>query len=187
MDRQTTFNQDNLIQIANNCCIENMFKVRNTKPEANNKYYITIENGGWNDAVKGKPLDKDCDVLANCVGYANGRFAEIQNINGINYQLICNAENFIEAAKELGLKISDVPTLGGIMVWQKGNLSTGKDGVGHVAIVEKIINNDTIYTSESGYNSFIFANFIRKNTNGNWGLDNSYDFRGCIVNPSIYY
>ena len=186
MNKQTTFNDDNLITIANNCCIENIFSIRDTKPEAGNKYYITIENGGWNDAVKGRPLDKDCDVLANCVGYANGRFAEIIGKDKIEYQLICNAENFIEAAKKYGLEVVDFPTLGGIMVWQKGNLS-GKDGVGHVAIVEKIINADTIYTSESGYNSFIFANFIRKNTNGNWGLGNSYNFRGCIVNPKIYY
>ena len=118
-------------------------------------------------------------------GYANGRFAEIQGQNNIKYQLICNAENFIEAAKELGLEISDTPTLGGIMVWQKGSLATGFDGVGHVAIVEKIIDKNTIYTSESGYNSFIFANFTRNNDNGNWGLTWDYNFRGCIVNPII--
>lgn len=181
---QTTFNNDNLITLSNECSVENVFKPRTEIPEPGNKYYITIESGGWNNAVKGKPLDKYCDVLANCVGYANGRFAEIQGTEGIKYQLICNAENFIEAAKEQGLQISDVPVIGGIMVWNKGSLS-GNDGVGHVAIVEKILDNNTIYTSESGYGSFKFANFIRKNINGNWGLDNSYNFRGCIVNPII--
>ena len=97
---------------------------------------------------------------------------------------ICNAENFIEAAKEYNLEISDKPTLGGIMVWKKGTLS-GTDGVGHVAIVEKIIDNNTIYTSESNYGSFAFANIIRKNLLGNWGLDNAYEFIGCIKNPAI--
>lgn len=70
------------------------------------------------------------------------------------------------------------------MVWKKGTLN-GKDGVGHVAIVEKIIDKDTIYTSESNYGSFAFANIIRKNLFGNWGLDNSYEFIGCIKNPII--
>ena len=55
----------------------------------------------------------------------------------IPYQLVCNAENFIEKAVTYGLKISSTPTLCGIMVWQKGSLSSG-DGAGHVAVVERI-------------------------------------------------
>ena len=53
------------------------FKMRTSKPEAGNKYYITKANGGYSDAIKGSPTDKDCDVLSNCVGYAYGRFNEI--------------------------------------------------------------------------------------------------------------
>lgn len=188
-DIQTTFNKDCIQCISEDCIIENIFTVRNHKPEPGNKYYIRTINGGYNKAIQGKPLDKDCDVLANCVGYANGRFAEIQEDitgnKGIKYQLITNAENFIEVAKKYKLKISSKPTLGGIVVWQKGSLDTGKDGVGHVAIVEKIIDKDTIYTSESSYEGFYFANIIRKNINGNWGMDNSYNFIGCIENPAI--
>lgn len=45
------------------------FKMRTSKPEAGNKYYITKANGGYSDAIKGSPTDKDCDVLSNCVGY----------------------------------------------------------------------------------------------------------------------
>ena len=142
-------------------------------------------SGGWNGAIQGKPLYAGCNVLANCVGYANGRFNEIIGENKCKYQLICNAENFIEKAKSYGLQISSKPTLGGIMVWQKGNTLNSKDGAGHVAIVEKIIDSNTIYTSESGYNSFIFANMTRKNSNGNWGLKSPYKFRGCIVNPNV--
>lgn len=189
MQIQNRFNEDCLQDIVGECSIENVFTIRNTKPTRGNKYYTRIASGGWNDAIQGKPLDKDCDVLSNCVGYANGRFAEISNEitgnEGIQYQLICNAENFIEAAKEYGLEITDRPTLGGIMVWKKGTLD-GKDGVGHVAIVEKIIDNNTIYTSESNYGSFAFANIVRQNKYGNWGLDNSYDFIGCIINPVLH-
>ena len=42
------------------------FVMRTTKPEAGNKYYITKANGGWSNAIKGSPVDADCDVLSNC-------------------------------------------------------------------------------------------------------------------------
>ena len=161
------------------------FEERFVKPERGNKYYTRIQSGGWNNAVLGKPLDKDCDVLANCVGYANGRFAEIMGKPFIDYQFTSNAENFIEMAEDMGLQITKEPTLGGIMVWQGGDGLYGDDGVGHVAIVEEIIDKDTIYTSESGYTSFIFANIVRQNYNGNWGMPNSFSYRGCIANPTV--
>ena len=161
-----------------------MFKQRLTKPEKGNKYYIRLLSGGWNDAVEGSPLDKDCDVLANCVGYANGRFAEIGNRKSIEYQFTKNAENFIEDAMMFGLDISQKPTLGGIMVWQAGKTLKGRDGVGHVAIVEEILNDDCILTSESGYESFIFANIVRCNHDGNWSMPYA-EYRGCIVNPYL--
>lgn len=157
-------------------------QVRTTKPEKGNKFYIRKASGGYNTCVKGKPTD-ECDVLANCVGYASGRFNEI--IGTYKYTTLnCNAENFIERAKAAGLEISNTPTLGGIMVWQKGTLSSS-DGAGHVAIVEKIIDDNTIYTSESGYNSKAFWNTTRSKGTGNWGQASSYKFRGCIVNPAI--
>lgn len=158
--------------------------IRTSKPGAGNKFYITKSKGGYSTCIQGSPTDSQCNVLANCVGYACGRFNEI--IGSMKYpSLNCNAENFIERAKSLGLTISNVPTLGGIMVWKKGNTLSGNDGAGHVAVVEKIIDSNTIYTSESGYGSSAFWNSTRKNTNGRWGLGSGYTFRGCIVNPAI--
>lgn len=113
-----------------------------------------------------------------------GRFAEIQGLGTIKYQLVCNAENFIERAKNLGLQVVSYPTLGGIMVWQKGSLSSG-DGAGHVAIVERIDGANQIYTSESSYGGTAFYNATRSNSNGRWGMGSAYKFRGCIVNPAI--
>lgn len=158
--------------------------VRTTKPTSGNKFFITKSKGGYSTCIQGSPTDNQCNVLSNCVGYACGRFNEI--IGAMKYpSLNCNAENFIERAKNTyGLEISSVPTLGGIMVWQKGTLS-GNDGAGHVAVVEKIIDNNTIYTSESGYGGSAFWNSTRRNTNGRWGLGSAYTFRGCIVNPAI--
>lgn len=158
--------------------------VRTTKPTSGNKFFVTKSKGGYSTCIQGSPTDSQCNVLANCVGYACGRFNEI--IGAMKYpSLNCNAENFIERAKNTyGLEISSVPTLGGIMVWQKGTLS-GNDGAGHVAVVEKIIDSNTIYTSESGYGGSAFWNSTRRNTNGRWGLGSAYTFRGCIVNPAI--
>lgn len=161
-----------------------MFQVRTNCPTGN-KYYIRKVDGGWNGAVQGKPTKSGANVLANCVGYANGRFAEIMNEGKIKYQLVCNAENFIEKAKAYGLTISNKPTLGGIMVWQKGSTLSGNDGAGHVAIVERIDNTNQIYTSESSWGGNAFFNATRNNNNGRWGLGAGYTFRGCIVNPSV--
>ena len=159
--------------------------IRTTKPGAGNKFSITKSKGGYSSCIQGSPTDSQCNVLANCVGYACGRFNEI--IGSMKYpSLNCNAENFIERARNTyGLEISPVPTLGGIMVWQKGATLSGNDGAGHVAVVEKIIDSNTIYTSESGYGSSAFWNSTRRNSNGRWGLGSGYTFRGCIVNPAI--
>lgn len=160
------------------------FNMRTSKPSAGNKFYNNGNNGGYSWCINGSPTDKGCNVLANCVGYACGRFNEI--IGSMKYKtLCCNAENFIERAKQAGLQVVSYPTLGGIMVWQKGATLSGNDGAGHVAVVERIDSANQIYTSESGYGSSAFWNSIRKNNNGRWGLGNGYTFRGCIVNPAI--
>lgn len=171
-----------------------MFTKRTSKPSKGNKFY-TRKPKGYNTCVKGNPTD-ECNALANCVGYVEGRFNEIiSEVLGKEVfpydTLYCNAENFIEKAKSVGLKISDVPTTGGIMVWQKGATLKGNDGAGHVAIVEEIVERNAdwvptkIYTSESSYGGTPFFNATRSNTNGRWGLGNGYTFRGCIVNPNV--
>ena len=159
-------------------------EMRTSKPQAGNKFYTTKARGGYSTCIQGSPTDV-CDVLANCVGYACGRFNEI--IGSMKYpSLNCNAENFIERAKNTyGLTVVPYPTLGGIMVWQKGDTLSGNDGAGHVAVVERIDSANQIYTSESGYKSSAFWNSIRRNDNGRWGLGTGYKFRGCIVNPAI--
>lgn len=159
-------------------------EIRTTKP-SNNKFYITKDNGGYSLCIKGYPTDKNANVLSNCVGYACGRFNEI--IGDMKYPYLnCNAENFIERAKSFyNLEVVNYPTLGGIMVWQKGNTLNGNDGAGHVSIVERIDSDNQIYTSESGYGSSAFWNTLRNNNNGRWGMSNGYTFIGCIVNPAI--
>ena len=158
---------------------DSIIEIRTTCPGNYNPYYMTTDKGGYSWAIKGKPTKTDANVLSNCVGYANGRYAEIIGKNCIEYQLVCNAENFIDKAKSYGLSISNIPTLGGIMVWEgKGSLA------GHVAIVERIDNSNQIFTSESAYNGTAFYNKTRTNDNGNWSMNSNYKFLGCIINSA---
>ena len=94
------------------------FTPRLTRPSAGNKYYITKAAGGYSAAIQGSPADTGCNVLANCVGYAYGRFNEIVGEGCCRYLRPVNAENFIQYAE--GLDVGQEPRLGACMVWQKG-------------------------------------------------------------------
>lgn len=201
-DVQYLFNTDS-IEVLNdpndNAIIENTnadapegigagkFFIRNYKPSGN-KNFITTGSGGWNTCIKGYPMDPNANVLANCVGYASGRFNEIINeargTTGCTYKYLnCNAEWFIERAKQAGLQIGSTPRVGAIMCWQKGTVDGGQDGAGHVAIVERVYSDSSVYTSESGYGSTAFWNQNRSNSNGRWGIGSGYSFRGFIYLP----
>lgn len=200
-DIQYLFNTDTIEELNDTCEdseVENVngeqpegigageFFIRNYKP-ANNKNFITTGSGGWSTCIKGYPTDSGANVLANCVGYASGRFNEIINevrgTTGCTYKTLnCNAENFIERAQAAGLKIGSVPRVGAIGCAMKGTLSSS-DGAGHVWIVEKVNSATSTYTSESGYGSTAFWNQTRTNSNGRWGLSAGYTFRAYIYLP----
>ncbi len=160
------------------------FTPRLTRPEVGNPYYNTKANGGYSDAIRGKPQDPGCDVLSNCVGYAYGRFNEIGGYGRMKYLRPVNAENFIQNAG--GLPVDQTPSLGACMVWKKGPTLSGGDGAGHVAIVEKIISPTKIVSSESGYNcADPFWTKTRSKGDGNWGAGAGYSFLGFIRNPAV--
>lgn len=191
---QYEFNTDSPEQLNEDGEIENLnaddpegigatgFTMRTTRP-ANNKNFITRGSGGWNTCIKGNPRYQYADALANCVGYASGRFNEIINIaretTGCTYTTLnCNAVGFKERAEAAGLKTGSTPKRGAIMCW-------GKEGAaGHVAIVERVNNSNSVYTSESGWgSSAIFWNSTRSNNNGRWGIGAGYYFRCFIYLP----
>ena len=191
---QYEFNTDSPEQLNEDGEIENLnaddpegigaigFTMRTTRP-ANNKNFITKGSGGWNTCIKGNPRYQYADALANCVGYASGRFNEIINIaretTGCTYvTLNCNAARFKERAEAAGLKTGSTPRRGAIMCWGK------EGGAGHVAIVERVNNSNSVYTSESGWgSSAIFWNSTRSNNNGRWGIGAGYYFRCFIYLP----
>lgn len=163
------------------------FTIRSQKPIETDemiKCYIRQKDGynGWSGAVLGNPMDDDANVLANCVGYAQGRFCEVYNeiigYRGINkyFYLNCSAGAFLERAKktypnlELG-DADDDPRPGAIMVWD-----------GHVAFIEYVKDNNTVVTSESTYNGKAFFMVTRGRSN-NWSYGK--EFLGFIYNPVI--
>lgn len=157
--------------------------IRTTRPISGNKYFITKGAGGYSTCIVGKPTDSQCNVLANCVGYACGAFNEELNLGYEKYHLNCNAEDFIERAIASGLSVIKKPCVGSIICWEgKGSLA------GHVAIVIEVVNDNCIKTAESGYgssNPFWIA--TRYNNNGRWGINENYKLRGFIINPNYPY
>ncbi len=184
-------NEDSAIENVNAPAPEGIgageFFIRNSKPSGN-KNFITTGKGGWNTCIQGYPTDAGANVLANCVGYASGRFNEIINeargTTGCTYKYLnCNAENFIERAQSAGLKTGSTPRVGAIGCAMKGDTLNGGDGAGHVWIVEKVNSSTSTYTSESGYGGSAFWNQTRSNSNGRWGLGSGYKFRAYIYLP----
>ena len=154
-------------------------EMRTTKPGKGNKYYIRKANGGYSNAILGKPTDSECNVLANCVGYAYGRFNEIGGYGYCKYLAPVNAENFMDYKGSC--KTGMTPKVGAVMVWEGAGSHAG-----HVAIVEKVYDNNHVYTSESGYGSSNpFWNQHRYNDNGRWGCNSTYTFKGFIYNPAV--
>ena len=150
--------------------------IRTTRPEAGNRYYIRKASGGYSTCIQGKPTDKWCDVLSNCVGYACGAANEELGLGYEKYHLNCNAENFIERAIASGLSVYKTPQVGDIICWEgAGSLA------GHVGIVIDVVNSNCIKVAQSGWGSsnpfYITANY---NNNGRWGLSSNYPFRGFI-------
>ena len=158
-------------------------KIRNTTPNKDNKYYIMKGYGGWSPCIQGYPAYFQGSVLANCVGLATGRFNEIGEYDRIKYAIAGNAENWIDNCPST-LTHGKEPKQGCIMVWQRGATKQERDGAGHVAIVEKVINDYTIYTSESGYGGKIFYNDVKQYAN-EWGKGGEYHYLGCIYNPAV--
>lgn len=145
-------------------------------PENDNKYYIRKVDGGYSPCIEGSPKHKSLTALSNCVGWAIGRVMEIlqTTTNPLPY---LNAEDFYN---NTNLPKGQTPKNGAVACWRQGKLWNGEDGAGHVAVVEKVISDNEIITSESAYGGMAFYTKHRNNDNGKWGASDSYDFMGFI-------
>lgn len=163
------------------------FKIRTSRPVTSDAYakaYINYQTGGWSGAIVCS--DDPINVLPNCVGYANGRFNEIYGeltgYSGSKYPWFnCNACNFIQRRNEMypELVVGSEPKPGAIIVW-----TGGWGDYGHVAIVERINYDGSIFTSESAYGGSFFYTATRYPAN-EWGMGGTYKFAGFIYNPAV--
>ena len=132
-----------------------IFKQRLTAPNKTDKRFIRHTHGGYNTCID---INDDTGyVLPNCTGYAQGRLLEILGAKSVNWKLPAgDAENWFSTAIKNGLQTGSVPKLGAVVCWRAGQIYNGKDGAGHVAIVEDILPNGDIVTSNSIYNGTEF-------------------------------
>lgn len=143
---------------------------RTTKPDANNPYYQTKSCGGYSPCLN----ISDGYVLANCVGYALGRFNEIIG-EGWKYFSSMDAK-YIYYNCPSDLTKSNEPKPGDLMCFDGG-------GYGHVCIVEEVKKTDTdieVITSNSMYGGDEFYLKTRKKSEGY----NYEGFQGFIHQPT---
>lgn len=159
---------------------EKNFKPRLTKPESGNPYYNRTPKG-YSNCILGDPIDKDCDVLANCEGYVTGRMNEATSEEKMLFLGRMEACNVYSYCQKHGLETGDVPRVGAIACWKKKGSKKG----GHVTHCEEVYAIDDFLDSESGYKSYIFKTKRRKKGNGNWGMSSGYEFLGFVYNPHI--
>lgn len=158
--------------------ITTAFVPRLTAPAVNNKFWISTGKGGMNKCLVIN--NQTGSVLPNCVGYAYGRFMEEAKITQCNLPRT-NAETWY--IKNDGYKRGSVPKLGAIMCWRGGSVGSSADGMGHVAVVEKIYSDGSVLVSQSNYGGVRWET-MKVNppySIAKWGLT----FQGFIYNPYI--
>lgn len=144
---------------------------RLTAPGKQDKHWLHTSAGGVNRCIE----IKNGSVLPNCTGYAWGRWYELL---GKSHKLSrSNAEVWYR--KEDGYQRGQVPRLGAVACWGKGVIGVGKDGAGHVAIVEQIKADGSIVTSNSAYGG---SRFYKKTLKPPYVMK-GYDFLGFIYLP----
>ena len=124
------------------------FTPRLTAPSSSDLRWIQSGYGGYNDCIVGS--DGPPSVLPDCTGYVHGRLMEIRNRNvddcGLSFG---NGATYWGSSSAIWEQ-SQEPTLGAVACYYTN--TTGDGQPGHVAIVEQIIDADTVVMSESNWN-----------------------------------
>lgn len=150
--------------------------------DINSNYYIMTSYGGWSPCIEGnntyglRPFPGS--VLPNCVGYTTGRFNELLQLGACTYFGNTNADNFLTLGISQGLSYGDDPVVGGVIVWSTS-------GTGHCAVIEQVIDNDTVVTSESGWNyttAPVVTTHTRVRSGGAWQYPGG-TYQGIVYPP----
>ena len=158
---------------------------RTTRPNDGDPYWTTTGYGGYNSQILGNPVNRAWagSVLPNCTGYVHGRWMELANQP---YDFPRDILPYGNASTYYGNSSAEKgqdPRLGACMVWGRG--------AGHVCIVEEIIDNDTVVTSESDYGDEQHGGTVfetrTRHRQWNWGWYSGYTrpFLGFLYHPNI--
>lgn len=124
---------------------------RLTAPDTSDLRWIMTAGGGYNGCIAGawsSGASNYPSVLPNCTGYVHGRCMEIAGVTTDNLGLsFGNAVEYWNGCSSDWVQESE-PSLGAVIVYES---IPGYGTAGHVAIVEQIIDSDTIVCSQSDY------------------------------------
>lgn len=152
---------------------------RLTAPSAGDLRWIRDLSGGYNQCIYGS--NGPPSVLPNCTGYVHGRVMEIRGVNtddgGLSFG---NADQYYNGSSAAWIQDND-PSLGAVVCYTGGDYNTG-----HVAIVEQIIDPDTIVVSESNYGGAYFQTWTCYRAYG-WRPTAGWNIypQGFLKNPYV--
>ena len=146
-----------------------------------------------------RPVKVWANVLANCVGYAVGRYHQVIGDSSFKtFPYAGNAGKFVDNAPKYGLKVGKTPKAGAIICWKLPG------SYGHVAFVERVVSDSEIIISESGWSywsaykvPYYTGITLKKGSNGNWTsgtmstgrgywMSSNYRFQGFIYSPNNF-
>ena len=154
----------------------------------------TVTTTTWNTCITGSPVVSGANVLANCVGYAQGRMLSIyKEITGynpaqtlthpfitLNGDPVNGADGWIPRARAAGLTVQSEPRAGSVLVSDT-----------HVAVVEYFDTSTQQWMiSESGYGgpAYSFSPSIYKSGNKcytNFAYPRPQEIYGFILIPNV--
>lgn len=151
---------------------------RLTAPSYSDPLWIQVNSGGYNQCIYGS--DGAPSVLPNCTGYVHGRCMEIADVTTDNLGLsFGNAVEYWNGSSS-DWEQSSEPSLGAVIVYSQN----GGWEPGHVAIVEQILDNDTIVISQSDYGGNRFSTWTCTRAT-NWTPFTNVSFLGFLTNPYV--
>ena len=156
------------------------FRPRTTPPDPSDLRWISDDEryGGYNRCMI---INTATGLtIPNCTGYVHGRWMEESGSHECPLST-SNAANYYGYTAD-GMPRGSEPQLGAVICF-----STGQGGQpGHVAIVEEIIDENTIITSDSNFAHEYFVMRTRYRSLG-WNFWSGSDlvFQGFIYNPNL--
>lgn len=150
-----------------------------TLPTELSPWWIKDGYGGISPCILGSPRPEYGATIANCVGWAWGRYCEIRG-EAVPELPTGNGGTWFSTAIANGMETGTEPALGAVACF-----AGGPSGFGHVAIVEEIAEDGSyIRCSESDYGGPVFSYRTRYRSQ-NWSYPGYAQFQGFIYNEDV--